>query len=64
MYRLFSCISTDFDTRANFVLVSHLTEPAPHMEQVRSPMGGGGYILSVVIQLLLSPNAIQGVPGG
>ena len=36
MYRLFSCISTDFDTIANFVLMRHLTEPAPYMGQVRS----------------------------
>ena len=61
MYRLFSCISTDFDAIANFVLVRHLTEPAPYMGQVLSPMR---HILSVVIKLLLSPNAIQGVPGG
>ena len=39
MYILFSCISTDFDTIANFVLVRHLTEPAPYMGQVLSPMG-------------------------
>ena len=39
MYRLFSCISTDLDTTVNFVLVRHLTEPAPYMGQVLSPMG-------------------------
>ena len=39
MCRLFSCISTDFDTITNFVLVRHLTEPAPYMGQVLSPMG-------------------------
>ena len=39
MYRLFSCISTGFDTIANFVLVRHLTEPAPCMGQALSPMG-------------------------
>ena len=39
MYRLFSCISIDFKIIANFVLVRHLTEPAPYMGQVLSPMG-------------------------
>ena len=39
MYRLFSCISTYFDTIANFVLVRNLTEPASYMEQSLSPMG-------------------------
>ena len=39
MYRLFSCISTDFDTIASFVLVRHLTEPVPYMRQVLSPTG-------------------------
>ena len=29
---LFRCISTDFDTITNFVLLPHLTEPAPYME--------------------------------
>ena len=63
MYRLFGCISTDFNTIAKFVLVRHLTEPAPY----RYGAGSVTYrehILSVVIQLLLSPNAIQGLPGG
>ena len=39
MYRLFSCISTDFDTIASFVLVRHLSEPASYMGQVLSHMG-------------------------
>ena len=38
MHRLFSYISTYFDTIANFVLVRHLTEPAPYIGHVRSPM--------------------------
>ena len=38
MNRLFSCISTDFDTITNFVLVRHLTELAPYMGQVLSPL--------------------------
>ena len=38
----------DFDTIANFVLMPHLTEPAPYRGQVMAPMhgwrnrGGGG----------------------
>ena len=52
MLRMFRCTSTDFDTIANFVLVRHLTEPAPYMGQVLSPMhsvasgseGGQNYV--------------------
>ena len=55
MNRLFSCISTDFDNIANFVLVRSLTEPAPYMGH---PAYGAGsvtdgrwwHILSMVIR--------------
>ena len=60
LYRWSQLYLTYLDTVVGDVLMPHLTEPAPYMGQVLSPMG---HILSVVGPFLVSPDVIQSGSG-
>ena len=63
MYGWFQLCLSNFDTGINNVLIPHLTEPAPCMGQVLSPIGAHS-VSGLVGHFLISLDVTQRVPGG